>query len=174
MQITNNIYSYKTASSVSATNSNKARTMVKTDKTTETEKRTAGYGTTEKSYDTYTKEGLTRNTVTENDYFPDCNPIQSLAKYAKAFQKHYEEVNEENKKFADPKQHIMEKYYDKKSPYYVEGLTNAERKICVENETNILQGMKFIVCMTRQTWKNLVEAMCLSGRWNTIRKRAIR
>lgn len=140
MQITNNIYSYKTASSVSATNSNKARTTVKTDKTTETEKRTAGYGTTEKSYDTYTKEGLTRNTVTENDSFPDCNPIQSLAKYVKAFNEHYEKVNEENKKFADPKQHIMEKYYNKKSPYYVEGLTNAERKICVENETNILEG----------------------------------
>ena len=58
----------------------------------------------------------------------------------KAFNEHYEKVNEENKKFADPKQHIMEKYYNKKSPYYVEGLTNAERKICVENETNIFDG----------------------------------
>lgn len=83
---------------------------------------------------------MTRNTVTENDSFPDCNPIQSLAKYVKAFNEHYEKVNEENKKFADPKQHIMEKYYNKKSPYYVEGLTNAERKICVENETNIFDG----------------------------------
>lgn len=83
---------------------------------------------------------MTRNTVTENDSFPDCNPIQSLAKYVKAFNEHYEKVNEENKKFADPKQHIMEKYYNKKSPYYVEGLINAERKICVENETNIFDG----------------------------------
>lgn len=116
-------HSYKTASAASAQNSRKAYTTVKTE-----------------TYATYTKESLTQNTDTEEDYFPDCNPIQSLAKYVKAFNKHYEEVNEENKKFADPKQHIMEKYYDKKSPYYVDGLTNAERKICVENETNILQG----------------------------------
>ena len=31
----------------------------------------------------------------------------------KAFNEHYEKVNEENKKFADPKQHIMEKYYNR-------------------------------------------------------------
>lgn len=40
-----------------------------------------------------------------------------------------------------PSQHIMEKYYNKKSPYYVEGLINAERKICVERKPIFLMDM---------------------------------
>lgn len=54
-------------STVSAQNSRKMRTTVQTNQTTKTEKNAMGYSRTEETYAVYTKEGLTQNTVTEED-----------------------------------------------------------------------------------------------------------
>lgn len=72
--------------------------------------------------------------------FPISSPIQRLAEYTKVINEHYAKVNEENKKFANPEQHIRDKYYNKNSPYYVKGLTRKEREICSESEWRVLYG----------------------------------
>lgn len=66
--------------------------------------------------------------------------IERLAKYTKVVDEHYQKVNEENKRFENPMQHIQRKYYDRFYPYYVEGLTNMERSICSENEKKVYLG----------------------------------
>ena len=66
--------------------------------------------------------------------------IKKLAQYADEAEAHYAQVNEENKRFDNPLQHIERKYYDRFYPYYVEGLTNVEREICVQNERNAYEG----------------------------------
>lgn len=66
--------------------------------------------------------------------------IKKLVQYADVVEAHYAQVNEENKRFDDPIRHISRKYYDRFYPYYVEGLTNVERRICAENERNAYDG----------------------------------
>ncbi len=73
--------------------------------------------------------------------FPMPSPIARLVKYTKVINEHYARVNEENKKFANPSKHIWDKYYNKKSPYYVKGLTQKEREICAEAERRVLHGL---------------------------------
>lgn len=72
--------------------------------------------------------------------FPVSSPIARLAEYAKVIDEHYEQVNRENKKFANPSKHIDDKYYNKKSPYYIKGLSDREREICSESELSVLYG----------------------------------
>lgn len=134
MRIDNSYY-YATQTNYNS----KARTTSKAGQTAETEKSVA-YHTTETTYATYTKESITKNDTEDKTTFPDCNPVNILVEYVKKINKHYEEVNEENKKYANPEQHIRDKYYNKKSPYYIKGLTNDEREVCVNNEINVLNG----------------------------------
>ncbi len=73
--------------------------------------------------------------------FPTFNALSKLEKYFEVLNEHYSKVNEENKKFANPEQHISDKYFNKKSPYYVKGLTKAEREVCADQEWRALKKM---------------------------------
>ncbi len=73
--------------------------------------------------------------------FPMPSTIRRLEKYTKVIYEHYAKVNEENKKFDNPENHIWDKYNNPKSPYFVKGLTNKERKICEEAEMRVLYGL---------------------------------
>ncbi|TLS72451.1 DUF4885 domain-containing protein [Aliarcobacter thereius] len=46
----------------------------------------------------------------------------------------YSKVNEENKKFTNPEQHIRDKYFSQASPYYIEGLSKTEREVASRHE----------------------------------------
>ena len=52
---------------------------------------------------------------------------------------YYAKEVEEDKKFANPRQHIHHKYSSKHSPYYIEGLTDAERFAAEINESRYLK-----------------------------------
>lgn len=81
--------------------------------------------------------------VTPNAYettFPEFNPVKQLAKYAKVVKAHYSKVNEENKRFDDPEQHIWKKYNDRSYKHYVKGLTEMERDICYNQEMDVYAG----------------------------------
>ena len=71
---------------------------------------------------------------------PASSLIEKLTQYAKVLEEHYAKVNKENKKFANPSKHIEDKYYNKKSPYYIKGLSDREREICYESEISVLNG----------------------------------
>lgn len=73
--------------------------------------------------------------------FPIPSIIAKYEQYTKVIDEHYAKVNEENKKFDNPAQHIWDKYYNTKSPYYVKGLTQREREICSEAEKRVLNGL---------------------------------
>ncbi|ADG94668.1 hypothetical protein Arnit_3020 [Arcobacter nitrofigilis DSM 7299] len=69
--------------------------------------------------------------------------IQSRNKYISEHEKrtkikndYYAKVVEEDKQFDNPAQHIWDKYYDKTSPYYINGLTDEERDAAEKNEYN--------------------------------------
>lgn len=105
----------------------------RTEKTMETQKKNDSvYG----NDNTVTSLQTSNNETT----FPISSVIQRLAEYTKVINEHYAKVNEENKKFANPEQHIHDKYYNKNSPYYVKGLTKKERAICSESEWSVLYG----------------------------------
>lgn len=72
--------------------------------------------------------------------FPIASPIQRLVKYTKVIDEHYAKVNSENKRFANPSQHINDKYFNTKSPYYIKGLSQREREICADSERRVLNG----------------------------------
>ncbi|PWE20787.1 DUF4885 family protein [Aliarcobacter skirrowii] len=46
----------------------------------------------------------------------------------------YSKVTKENKKFANPEQHIRDKYFSQASPYYIEGLSKTEREVAYRHE----------------------------------------
>lgn len=112
--------------------------------------KTAVSSKTEKMTETPEKNNCAKNsidsTVSNNQNsssgttFPMSSTIQRLAEYIKVINEHYAKVNAENKKFANPEQHIRDKYFNKKSPYYVKGLTKKERIICSESEWSVLYG----------------------------------
>ncbi len=72
--------------------------------------------------------------------FPKFNPALKYAKYLKVLDEYYEKQNEENLRFANPSQHIRDKYYNPKSPYYIRGLSPLEREIGMEQEIGMLCG----------------------------------
>ena len=77
-----------------------------------------------------------------NHAFPQFNPALKYAKYLKVLDEYYEKQNEENLRFANPKEHIRDKYYNPKSPYYIRGLSPLEREIGMEQELGMLRGKK--------------------------------
>ena len=95
----------------------------------------------EPEYANYTKEALLKDTEKDQTTFPTFNALSKLEKYFEVLNEHYSKVNEENKKFANPEQHISDKYFNKNSPYYVKGLTKAEREVCADQEWRALKGM---------------------------------
>ncbi|EFU70911.1 conserved hypothetical protein [Aliarcobacter butzleri JV22] len=56
----------------------------------------------------------------------------------------YSKANQENKKFANPEQHIRDKYYSISSPYYIEGLSNKEREVAYDHEMDYLKNNKLV------------------------------
>ena len=54
----------------------------------------------------------------------------------------YSKATKENKKFANPEQHISDKYYSQASPYYIEGLSRMEREIAYNHEMDYLKNNK--------------------------------
>ncbi|MCT7587457.1 DUF4885 domain-containing protein [Aliarcobacter butzleri] len=56
----------------------------------------------------------------------------------------YSKANQENKKFANPEQHINDKYYSVSSPYYIEGLSNMEREVAYDHEMDYLKNNKLV------------------------------
>ena len=72
--------------------------------------------------------------------FPMPSGVCRLIKYTKLLNEHYAKVNEENKRFDNPQQHIWDKYHNPQSPYFVRGLTNKERQICEDAELRVLDG----------------------------------
>ena len=97
-------------------------------------------------YANYTKEALVKDTEKDQTTFPAFNALSKLEKYFEVLREHYSKVNEENKKFASPEQHITDKYFNKNSPYYVKGLTQKEREICATQEQRVLLGMQPDLC----------------------------
>ena len=109
-----------------------------------------------KNFNKLQKDVLERQTLSEIDTsvladdsettFPAFLPLGGLGERAKVVDEHYAKQNEQNKKFADPRNHIWRKYYDRKYPYYEKGLTNLEREIVYENEIRALNGKQPTVC----------------------------
>ena len=66
------------------------------------------------------------------------NPEQE--KQIKMLKEHYAKMNEENKKFDYPYNHIFDKYKNTSSPYYVQGLTKEERETAYSQEINYLKN----------------------------------
>ena len=54
----------------------------------------------------------------------------------------YSKATKENKQFANPEQHISDKYYSQASPYYIEGLSRMEREIAYNHEMDYLKNNK--------------------------------
>lgn len=68
-------------------------------------------------------------------------PAAKYVKYTKLIDEHYAKINEENLKFSDPSKHIYDKYFNRKSKYYIKDLTNRERELCFSNENLVLDGL---------------------------------
>ena len=51
----------------------------------------------------------------------------------------YSKATKENKQFANPEQHINDKYYSQASPYYIEGLSRMERDVAHKHEMDYLK-----------------------------------
>ena len=51
----------------------------------------------------------------------------------------YSKATKENKKFANPEQHIRDKYFSQASPYYIEGLSRVEREVAHRHESDYLK-----------------------------------
>ncbi len=51
----------------------------------------------------------------------------------------YSKATKENKKFANPEQHISDKYYSQASPYYIEGVSRIERDVAHRHERDYLK-----------------------------------
>ncbi|AXX90560.1 hypothetical protein CKA55_12140 [Arcobacter suis] len=64
------------------------------------------------------------------------------ARQVKILEEHYSKMNEENKKFDYPPAHILDKYFDQSSPYYIQGLTKHEREIAYSAEIHYLKDRK--------------------------------
>lgn len=112
----------------------------KNSKNENTAKGTSRSGQTGQEYANYTKEALVQESGKDQTTFPQFNILSKYEKYFKVLNEHYSKVNEENKQFANPEQHIHDKYFNKKSPYYVKGLTKVEREICEKSELRVLRG----------------------------------
>ena len=56
----------------------------------------------------------------------------------------YSKANQENKKFANPQQHIRDKYYSSSYPYYIKGLSNKEREVAYDHEMDYLKNNKLV------------------------------
>lgn len=85
-------------------------------------------------------EKVTGKAADPNLAFPKFNPALKYAKYLKVLDEYYEKQNEENLRFANPAEHIRDKYYNQKSPYYIRGLSPLEREIGMEQEMGMLCG----------------------------------
>ncbi len=112
----------------------------------EKEERVSFSGQTGQEYSNYTNKALLKEDGKDQTTFPQFNVLSKYEKYFKVLNEHYAKVNEENKKFANPELHIHDKYFNKKSPYYVKGLTKKEREICENAELCVLRGEAPALC----------------------------
>ncbi|RBQ30791.1 hypothetical protein CRU92_10635 [Arcobacter sp. FW59] len=58
----------------------------------------------------------------------------------KKLKKHYKKMNEENKSFPNPEQHIWNKYHNPKYEYYAKDMNRIEREIAYNQELSQLEG----------------------------------
>lgn len=141
MQVNYDAYSYSTEVNLNNRKSAAANRNVR-----KNDDNDLSYKQVESEYTNYTKEALVKDTVQEQTSFPSFHVLSKYEKYFKALNEHYSKVNEENKKFANPEKHIVDKYFNKNSPYYVKGLTQKERDICATAEQRVLMGMQPDLC----------------------------
>lgn len=85
-------------------------------------------------------EKISGKSADPNLAFPKFNPALKYVKYTKVLDEYYGKQNEENLRFANPEKHIHDKYFNKKSPYYIRGLSQLEREIWEEQEVGMLYG----------------------------------
>lgn len=143
MQINLDTYSY-TANPIITNKNNNINKSNNTNNYTNAKKETVilSKTQTETEYTIQVHENgnVSKNNIDDETTFPIFTLLSQYDKYVKVLNEHYSKVNEENKKFANPEKHIRDKYFNKKSPYYVKGLTQMEREICATAEENVLYG----------------------------------
>lgn len=74
---------------------------------------------------------------------PYVNPDEE--RQSKILEEHYSKINEENKKFANPYEHVFDKYENTSSPYYIQGLTNQERDTAYSSEIQYLDYGRLLI-----------------------------
>lgn len=67
--------------------------------------------------------------------------VNALEDRRQVVTEYYTKQHKENLKFNPPEQHIRDKYFNPKSPYYVKGMTKTEREIASTQEYRMLQGL---------------------------------
>lgn len=165
MQVNYDAYSYATE-----VNQNNKKNVVANRNVRKSDENDLPSKQIESEYTNYTKEALVKDTVKEQTTFPSFHALSKYEKYFKTLNEHYSRVNEENKKFANPEKHIIEKYYNKKSPYYVKGLTQKEREICATAEQRALMGMQPDLCgldpVIRENFSDGCNTFVMDMEWN--------
>ena len=82
----------------------------------------------------------------------------------------YSKATKENKKFANPEQHISDKYYSQASPYYIEGLSRVERDVAHRHESDYLKYGKLRNISAIDP--NLKDLNSINGIVDSVEKRA--
>ena len=82
----------------------------------------------------------------------------------------YSKATKENKKFANPEQHIRDKYYSQASPYYIEGLSRVEREVAHRHESDYLKYGKLRNISAIDP--NLKDLNSINGIVDSVEKRA--
>ncbi|WP_066359741.1 DUF4885 family protein [Aliarcobacter cryaerophilus] len=82
----------------------------------------------------------------------------------------YSKATKENKKFANPEQHIRDKYFSQASPYYIEGLSRVEREVAHRHEMDYLKYGK--IRNLGAIDPNLKDLNSINGIVDSVEKRA--
>ena len=82
----------------------------------------------------------------------------------------YSKATKENKKFANPEQHIRDKYLSQASPYYIEGLSRVEREVAHRHESDYLKYGKLRNISAIDP--NLKDLNSINGIVDSVEKRA--
>mgnify|MGYP000054636319 FL=1 len=82
----------------------------------------------------------------------------------------YSKATKENKKFANPEQHIRDKYFSQASPYYIEGLSRMEREVAHRHESDYLKYGKLRNISAIDP--NLKDLNSINGIVDSVEKRA--
>ncbi|MGH2307603.1 DUF4885 family protein [Aliarcobacter sp. ERUVET-8] len=82
----------------------------------------------------------------------------------------YSKATKENKKFANPEQHIRDKYFSQASPYYIEGLSRVEREVAHRHESDYLKYGKLRNISAIDP--NLKDLNSINGIVDSVEKRA--